>query len=110
MINAKEEFLQAVGTKTVECVHLHNEAWWQQEVKHLVLPVGYSQQEYETFLTCLDVAYDNGYGSQCLFGYIWFTDGTWAERGEYDGSEWWSVKERPPYPDMLLQRGQLPLF
>lgn len=37
----------------------------------------------------LDFTYDNGYGGQELFGIVYFNDGTWLERGEYDGSEWW---------------------
>ena len=26
---------------------------------------------------------------------IVFEDGTWLERGEYDGSEWWEYKQKP---------------
>ena len=35
--------------------------------------------------------YDNGYGSQEVLPSlrIAFKDGTWLERREYDGSEWW---------------------
>ena len=44
-------------------------------------------------LATLDFEYDNGYGSQELFGEIIFKDGSWLERGEYDGSEWWSYKK-----------------
>lgn len=39
--------------------------------------------------------YDDGYGSQVWSGWITFTDGTWIERHEYDGSEWWEYKETP---------------
>lgn len=49
-------------------------------------------------LDTLDFTYDNGYGGQELFGYIVFTDGTWLERAEYDGSEWWTYKQIPPRP------------
>lgn len=53
------------------------------------------QQELE-FLEALDsMDYDNGYGSQHLFGTIVFKDGTWLERGEYDGSEWWEHRKLP---------------
>ena len=37
----------------------------------------------------LDFEYDEGYGSQHLFGIILFNDGSWIIREEYDGSEWW---------------------
>lgn len=41
------------------------------------------------------IDYDNGYGGQELFGTIVFKDGTWLERGEYDGSEWWEHRKHP---------------
>lgn len=41
------------------------------------------------------IDYDNGYGGQELFGTIVFKDGTWLERGEYDGSEWWEHRKLP---------------
>ncbi|QNI21485.1 hypothetical protein [Salmonella phage 3sent1] len=34
-----------------------------------------------------------------LYGNVWFTDGTWLERGEYDGSEWWEYKATPAIPE-----------
>jgi len=40
-------------------------------------------------LNKLNVEYDDGYGSQELEGIVLFKDGTWLEREEYDGSEWW---------------------
>lgn len=46
----------------------------------------------------LNFNYDSSFGAQELFGYVWFTDGTWSERGEYDGSEWWKHIERPEIP------------
>ena len=41
------------------------------------------------------VDYDSGYGSQEWSGWISFQDGSWIERSEYDGSEWWSLKACP---------------
>ena len=52
----------------------------------------------EEVLPLLDFEYDDGYGSQELFGYIWYEDGSWSERGEYDGSEWWRYQTCPPIP------------
>ena len=54
-----------------------------------ILPVNHTQEDYDNFIKKLDVEYDDGYGTQELFGTIWLTDGTWMDRGEYDGSEWW---------------------
>lgn len=48
------------------------------------------------------VVYDDGYGSQRLFGVVVFKDGTWLERGEYDGSEWWEFKSTPNMKDYVL--------
>ena len=44
-----------------------------------------------------NVEYNDGYGSQELFGTIWMTDGTWYTRGEYDGSEWWEHHACPDW-------------
>jgi len=51
---------------------------------------GYTLEDLEVFLNKLkSIHYDEGYGTQYLYGTIWFNDGTWADRGEYDGFEWW---------------------
>lgn len=54
------------------------------------------EQDELLFLENLaSINYDNGYGGQELFGTIVFKDGTWLERGEYDGSEWWEHRKLP---------------
>lgn len=51
----------------------------------------------EFFKLLANANYDNGYGSaevaQDLVIVFW--DGTWLERYEYDGSEWWEHKSTP---------------
>ena len=47
----------------------------------------------------LDFEYDAGYGDQDVHGNIWYTDGTWSERAEYDGAEWWEHKKCPDIPN-----------
>lgn len=44
--------------------------------------------------------YDNSYGSSKIATdlVIIFSDGSWFERGEYDGSEWWEYKTCPSIP------------
>lgn len=55
-----------------------------------------TEQDEQSFLASLaSINYDNGYGGQELFGTIVFKDGTWLERGEYDGSEWWEHRKLP---------------
>lgn len=70
--------------------------------KHINLPVNYTPEQYEEFLREIDVEYDNGYGGQELWGEIWYDDGTWSERAEYDGSEWWKHCSAPAIADDLL--------
>lgn len=53
------------------------------------------QDEFSFLETLASIDYDNGYGGQELFGTIVFKDGTWLERGEYDGSEWWEHRKLP---------------
>ena len=88
MINAKQELLDEVGTKEVELVRVVYSPYFN--------PIKMSAEgTLENVLPELDFNYDNGYGGQELYGYIWYTDGTWSERGEYDGSEWWEYKKTP---------------
>lgn len=57
-----------------------------------------NRDEQDEFFFLEDLAsinYDNGYGGQELFGTIVLKDGTWLERGEYDGSEWWEHRKLP---------------
>ena len=52
----------------------------------------------------LDFEYDDGYGTQELFGTIWYEDGSWSEREEYDGSECWAYKTSPAIPAKLIRK------
>ena len=49
------------------------------------------------FLVLANVEYDSGYGGQEVASdlIIKFRDGSWMERGEYDGSEWWNYQTSP---------------
>ena len=85
-MNAKEELIEHVADKEVGFVGI---VFDKEDTKDLIMG------KLEEVLPLLDFDYDDGYGGQELFGYIWYTDGTWSERGEYDGSEWWEYKKRP---------------
>ena len=92
-MNAKEEFLKHVEGRTVVAVDLRfaNETQSMRCVS----------KDMEEILEFLDREYDGGYGFQELFGTIWYEkEGTWSERDEYDGSEWWVYKECPELPAM----------
>jgi hypothetical protein len=105
-MNAKKELLdllEEVGTD-IKCASIpHYDRYRLSSPDRVVrLKVGYTPEEWHEFLSALDFDYDDGFGGQELFGTIWFTDGTYATRGEYDGSEWWEHHECPEIPDTLL--------
>lgn len=52
------------------------------------------------FLSYSNVEYDESYGGyQVALGLkIVFHNGSWLERHEYDGSEWWEYKSTPQRP------------
>lgn len=55
-----------------------------------------TEQDERKFLeTLAAIDYNEGYGSQELFGTIVFKNNTWLERAEYDGSEWWERRKLP---------------
>lgn len=60
-----------------------------------------ASQIFQKFYDALDFEYDDGYGSQELFGIVWMKDGSWFERHEYDGAEGWEYKKTPPLPHYL---------
>ena len=86
-MNAKEELIKHVAGKEVAFVSII----FKNNIDGIIVIKG----DLEEVLPLLDFEYNNGYGGQELFGYIWYTDGTWSERGKYDGSEWWEYKKRP---------------
>jgi hypothetical protein len=45
--------------------------------------------------------YDSGCGMQEVVGTVVFKDGTWLERQECNGSEWWEHKVCPKKEDYL---------
>ncbi len=98
MENAKEEFIKQSNGKEVLCALITHGADYDDDRSTHVLKSGFSESEYATFLGSLDFMYDAGFGGQKLFGNIWYKDGTWSERGECDGSEWWELKTMPEIP------------
>jgi hypothetical protein len=105
MANAKEEFLGMVRSKVVTCASIFYKDCWEHDSpgSQHTLPVTYTEEQYNAFVESLDFEYDAGYGGQELFGTVWFKDGTWADRGEYDGSEWWQHHVCPTIPDRLIK-------
>lgn len=96
-MNAKDELAQSLidlgyTLNDIEALYIR-----PYGTRCLLLP-NYTPEDLTQTLPRLDFDYDNGYGGQELFGTVWLKDGTWLERGEYDGSEWWEHRKRPALP------------
>ena len=101
-INAAAEFTEhTLGKSRVKCALISKGDPDMDDAIRISLPEGYSSSEGVNFFKNLDFIYDSGYGGQKLFGIIWYEDGTWSERGEYDGSEWWVHRVVPAIPFTL---------
>ena len=99
-MKAKAEFLEHVGTRPVLCADIFTDTYGGSEKEHH-LRLNYSEADFAKFLESLSFDYDDGHGGQELYGIIWYRDGSWSERGEYDGSEWWEHKKLPEIPNCL---------
>jgi len=88
-----------------------------ERYKHTVMDVSwvgtldgeYSMSWYE-FTKVADIEYDSGYGGNeiPLELTVVFTDESWMQRAEYDGSEWWDY-HRVPVPADDAKKFTLPL-
>lgn len=101
-MNAKQELIEHIGDRKVKYVYItfDNGCAWREGCRTIAgtLP---------DVLPLLDFEYDNEYGGQELLGNIWYADGTWSERDEYDGREWWEYKVCPPIPNKVpRERGR----
>jgi hypothetical protein len=110
MRNSKDELLNVLLNKPpVKCIKITQEEGCYDEdgfarMKKYILKVGYTPKDLELFLESINFNYDDGYGGsgQNLFGVVWFDDGTWLSRGEYDGSEWWEYNIVPQIPEDII--------
>ena len=112
-MNAREEFIHHVGGKSVLCAQIQrgNDYGYydnSDEGTSVIsatsvfnLTTGWDSEDWNKFLADLNFEYNCGYGSQNLFGTIWYVDGTWSDRGEYDGSEWYDYHVCPSIPKDL---------
>ena len=98
MRNCRDELAEHVRkvNREVLCAIVYN----QDQIA--TLPKGYDFLDVFDFCNALNFDYDNDYGSQEIFGTIWYIDGTWSDRREYNGYEWWEHQECPTIPEILL--------
>lgn len=122
MINARQELLNVLKNigyepKEIKCaiigmksdcddLNIGDLVLGRGCLRRALLVDGWDNEQWLSFLEGLNFNYDDGYGSQELFGVVWFKDGTWLERNEYDGSEWWKHKVAPKIPNILLNKGE----
>ena len=106
-MNAKKEFLKHTEGKEVYCVAIEYFEFYGRDSKEFNLPINYSEEDFSNFLDLLDFEYDDGYGSQELFGTIWYKDGTWSDRWEYEGDECWEHKQYPAIPKECMEKEQI---
>ena len=99
-MNAKKEFLEEIKDKELVCANIWLDPDYGENIKHLILKDNHSPQELEDYCSKLDFEYDDGYGGQELYGTILFKD-SYSDRGEYDGSEWWSNHKIPTVEEVL---------
>lgn len=105
--NARDEVIEflrryEVDGRELMCADIrYDPEFWGNAGKHFRLSTPHLPYHREEWLKSLDFTYDSGYGAQKLYGILWFSDGTWASRGEYDGKEWWEFLKVPEIPKEL---------
>ena len=95
-MNAKKELLDHIKDREVKYVRVIREISYDDKMT--------IEGSLDAVLLLLDFDYDSGYGGQELEGTVWYSDGTWSDRGEYDGSEWWEHRECPSLPNTKHSR------
>lgn len=104
-MNGKQEFEDHIRGKKLKAA----EARWDDDTSFILYP-GYASNDCLRLITFLDREYNDGYGGQELYGTIWYQDGTWSTRGEYDGSEWWQHHTCPPLPSKMPDNGAYKIY
>lgn len=100
LTNARDEFLTHTNGRNILCAKIVHFGSGGEE-KKFSLTTGWTRKDFSEFLKEINFRYDSGFGGQCVVGTIWYEDGTWSSRSEYDGSEWWSYNMCPEIPEEL---------
>ena len=89
MINAKEELERVLKSlnynyNNIKCYNIRHRKCCS---KNQLLSI--KGKDINALKEKMNFNYDNGFGTQELYGIILFDDNSWLERYEYDGSEEW---------------------
>lgn len=103
-MNAKNELVDFLDPELeIRCASIRFEPYYSQDTHvHIVLKDNHSPEDYLSFLDKLDFEYEEGFGIQLLYGTVWLEGGSWLDRGEYDGSEWWEHRVCPEIPSECI--------
>ena len=100
-MNASDELLKALPCgNDIERAYIEVDIDYDN-TRNYYLDKYYLPEDYKKFFELLDFDYENGFGRQHIDGTVWLADGSWLERGEYDGSEWWEWKRSPDIPEFF---------
>lgn len=89
-MNAQKELIAHIDGREVKYVHIVYKKMFGNEIV--------ISGTLEDVVERMNFEYDSGYGTQEVYGHIWYKDGTWSDRVEYNGSEWWLLQLPPPIP------------
>lgn len=95
VINAKKELLNIITSRNLTILKI------EITYTHINWDDNTTITKNITTLDDLNFDYDDGYGSQELFGVVYCKNSNnrpvWLTRGEYDGSEWWDINTIPEF-------------
>jgi hypothetical protein len=97
-MNAKKEIISHTCrvNSAIKCATINQiDSRTYKIIRVVNLFENYSPKDWDKFLNELDFDYNDGYGIQILSGTIWYNNGTWSSRQEYDGQEWWELNKCP---------------
>lgn len=98
-MNAKQEFINVVQT-TGSVVIAACLAYFDNEGDSRTFMFGVGDN-YQDFMNRLNFDYDSENGTQQLYGVVWFSDGSWAERETEGDEEFWVHRKAPTIPARL---------
>lgn len=109
-MNAKEELKNHLSSvaKDVIAIEIYLEEYVYRDDDADLSALRTVGTKFEDVADWLDFNYDTGYGIQQIFGTVWYSDGSWCERREYDGAEWWQHARTPEMPEDIVPAKPVP--